>query len=120
MVLCPHCGKNLPPQMRFCPHCGKSVDLDFEQIKGKLAADKKREEDVERERRTRKLFVAGLFILIVALSLLLAVPRVARVVDYAVYSPPALEPPTEAAHWLLETPGASVVVGRDMLAVPRD
>ncbi|RKY14911.1 MAG: hypothetical protein DRP63_07745, partial [Planctomycetota bacterium] len=20
MIVCPHCGKSVPPQMRFCPH----------------------------------------------------------------------------------------------------
>ena len=49
MITCPHCGRTVPPQMRFCPHCGGRIDVEFEQIREKLAAEKRREEAEEKE-----------------------------------------------------------------------
>ncbi|GEM_PF-2130702 len=106
MITCPHCGKPVPPQMRFCPHCGGRIDVDFEQIRHKLAAEKRREEAEEKERRARKIFLACLFILIIALSLFLAVPR-GRTSFYAypVYYNPSQKLPLDApATWLIKDP----------------
>jgi len=122
MITCPHCGRTVPPQMRFCPHCGGRIDVEFEQIREKLAAEKRREEAEEKERRARKIFFACLFILIVVLSLFAAVPkgRVSFTIYPVYYAKPPRLPVDKPARWLTKDP-AEIPKGKGaILSVPSD
>jgi len=121
MIVCPHCGKSVPPQMRFCPHCGGKIDVDFEQIRHKLAAQKRSEEALQKERRARKFLLASLFILIAALSLLLAVPRsIPDLYAYPVYYTAPQKPALDAANWLIKDPAEIPQGQNSVLSVPSD
>jgi len=122
MIVCPHCGKSVPPQMRFCPHCGGKIDVDFEQIRHRLAEEKRREEAKEQERRARKIFIACLFILIAALSLFLAVPRSkAPFHAHPVYYNSSQKLPLDApTTWLVKDPAEILQGQNSILSVPSD
>ncbi|RKY14901.1 MAG: hypothetical protein DRP82_02960 [Planctomycetota bacterium] len=121
MIVCPHCGKSVPPQMRFCPHCGGQIDVDFEQIRHKLAAEKRREEAMEKERRARKFLITSIFIFIAALSLLLAVPRsIPNLCAYPVYYAPPQKSAFDAANWLIKDPAEIPRGQNSILSVPLD
>lgn len=122
MITCPHCGRSMPPQMRFCPHCGGRIDVDFEKIRKKLAAEKKREEAEEKERRARKIFISCLLLLIVTFSLFTAVPKgKISFTAYPVYhAKPEKLPLDEPAKWLLKDPADIPQGPKTILSVPTD
>ena len=120
MITCPNCGKSCPPQLRFCPHCGQRMDVDFEQIKEKLAKERRREEAAEREKRTRKLFAACLFVLLVVMSLLLAVPTPNRRIDPPIFAPEVKTPSTNPRDWMLMDVREWLKPGKGWLSVPQN
>lgn len=106
MIVCPHCSARLPPNVRFCPHCGKKIDVEFEQIKGRLAEEKVKEDAVKRERESRKLLIIAFFVFIVGMTFYCTVPDIPELNYHHVWSPsvPQLQN-ADPEDWLLEERG---------------
>jgi len=103
MILCPHCSGRVPPNLRFCPHCGKRVDVEFEQIKERLAEEKFAEDAARKERESRKLLIIAVLLFLIGVTLFYSTPEPPKLRHHPVWTPPVPESSRSTPDdWLLE------------------
>jgi len=64
-VLCPSCGNDTNPTLRFCEFCGSVMDIDFERAGSALAYEDEGAVSERMERRTLGFLYLSIYILVV-------------------------------------------------------
>jgi len=66
-MLCPSCGEDTNPSLRYCDFCGGEIDLDFERIGAALAYEDEGAVSERVEQRVRGFLNLAIFCLVVVL-----------------------------------------------------
>ncbi|MBI4577354.1 MAG: zinc ribbon domain-containing protein [Planctomycetes bacterium] len=71
---CPNCGEDTPPNLRYCEVCGTPMDLSFSKVSEAMLVEQAEHRARAMELHCRQLALAGVTLLVVAVTFWLSVP----------------------------------------------
>jgi len=71
---CPFCQTDASAAAKYCPQCGKKMDVTFKQISSELTQQDHDEKTREKINESMRILAIGVFLFILALVILIAIP----------------------------------------------